>query len=570
MGGVLNSCKKIVQDVASSTSGSPNNTPLVAKINELKIQMIEMKLVLLGDDGKHLKPCKPTLPSSSNLVSKKVDDLVNEDSDSEVEEVYDETVTYMASTSSKVNKASKSGSGGGKQKLIYEAEVKSSSSTSHNIQNIAFVSSQNTDNTNESVSVVASDSADSTKPPAFILPSVDNLSDAEEMDLKWQMAMLTMRAKRFLQRTGRNLGANGTTSIGFDITKLECYNRHRRGHFARECRSPKDTRNKDTQRRNVPVEILLLMHWYHSMMVLVAMIGAFRQMKNQQIMPSCYLPPQVQQVLQVLTVRKSQFDVLSYKSGLESVEARLVVYQQNENMFEEDIKLLKLDVMLRDNALVSDSKDESEGEPMPTQKAHSFVQTSKHVKTPRTSVKPVEHPTQAENHRKDIPKRVTTVVPQSNVKHQRPANHVFNKPHSPMRRPINHRPTPKHSYFHQKVTAVKPKKVNVVQGTKRNWSNPQQALKDKGVIDSSFSRHMTGNISYLSNFEEIKRKFTWHVRDTPISFNGLYIVYTAWDSWLLILLSIISTVKRKDEAEDASFKGKLTDWFLVMILNVLN
>nr|GFC26751.1 hypothetical protein [Tanacetum cinerariifolium] len=30
--------------------------------------------------------------------------------------------------------------------------------------------------------------------------------------------------------------------------------------------------------------------------------------------------------------RKSQFDVLSYKTGLESVEARLVVYQKNENV----------------------------------------------------------------------------------------------------------------------------------------------------------------------------------------------------------------------------------------------
>nr|GFC33650.1 ribonuclease H-like domain-containing protein [Tanacetum cinerariifolium] len=78
--------------------------------------------------------------------------------------------------------------------------------------------------------------------------------DLEEMDLKWQMAMLTMRARRFLQRTGRNLGANGTTSIGSDMSKVECYNCHRRGHFTRECRSPKDIRNKETQRRNVPVE----------------------------------------------------------------------------------------------------------------------------------------------------------------------------------------------------------------------------------------------------------------------------------------------------------------------------
>nr|GEY18499.1 hypothetical protein [Tanacetum cinerariifolium] len=78
--------------------------------------------------------------------------------------------------------------------------------------------------------------------------------DLEEMDLKWQMAMLTMRAKRFLQRTRRNLGVNRTAAIGFDMSKVECYNCHRRGHFARECRSPRDNRNKDTPRRTIPVE----------------------------------------------------------------------------------------------------------------------------------------------------------------------------------------------------------------------------------------------------------------------------------------------------------------------------
>nr|GEZ49460.1 ribonuclease H-like domain-containing protein [Tanacetum cinerariifolium] len=66
--------------------------------------------------------------------------------------------------------------------------------------------------------------------------------DHEEIDLKWQMAMLTVRGRRFLQRTGRNLGANGPTSMGFDMSKVECYNCHRKGHFTRECRSPKDTR----------------------------------------------------------------------------------------------------------------------------------------------------------------------------------------------------------------------------------------------------------------------------------------------------------------------------------------
>nr|GFD51247.1 ribonuclease H-like domain-containing protein [Tanacetum cinerariifolium] len=81
--------------------------------------------------------------------------------------------------------------------------------------------------------------------------------DLEEMDLKWQMSMLTMRAMRFLQRTRRNLEANGTTSIEFGMSKVECYNCHKRGHFARECRSPKDTRRNvpmENQMRNVLVE----------------------------------------------------------------------------------------------------------------------------------------------------------------------------------------------------------------------------------------------------------------------------------------------------------------------------
>nr|GFA23221.1 hypothetical protein [Tanacetum cinerariifolium] len=160
---------------------------------------------------------------------------------------------------------------------------------------------------------------------------------------------------------------------------------------------------------------------------------------------------------------------------------------------------------------VSDSEDAYEGERMPTQKASSFAQNSKLVKPPRTFVKLAEHPTQAKNLRKDNHKSrfisiagierlvlfvkvnhqnyarmthprskkdvvptavltrsrlvplnaarpVTTVVPQTNVNHQRPPKHVVNMPHSSIRRPINRTPASKNSNFHQKVTTVKPKK----------------------------------------------------------------------------------------------------------------
>nr|GFA74807.1 hypothetical protein [Tanacetum cinerariifolium] len=106
-----------------------------------------------------------------------------------------------------------------------------------------------TDSTNDSVSAAVNVSAVGTKLSASTLSNIDFLSNA--------MAMLTMRARKFLQTTGRNLGANGPTSMGFDMAKVECYNYHRKGHFARECRSPKDSRRTviaEPQRRNVPVE----------------------------------------------------------------------------------------------------------------------------------------------------------------------------------------------------------------------------------------------------------------------------------------------------------------------------
>nr|GEZ05728.1 hypothetical protein [Tanacetum cinerariifolium] len=168
---------------------------------------------------------------------------------------------------------------------IYEAKVKHSSSPSNPTQNIAFVSSSNTDNTTDSISAATSVSAVCAQLPMSSHLNIKSLSNAvifsffasqstshqldnkylkqididdiEEMGLRWQMAMLTMRARRFLQKTGRNLGDNRVTTMGFDMSKVECYNCHRKGHFARECRSPKDTRRTDAaepQRRHVPVK----------------------------------------------------------------------------------------------------------------------------------------------------------------------------------------------------------------------------------------------------------------------------------------------------------------------------
>ncbi|GKB11456.1 ribonuclease H-like domain-containing protein [Tanacetum coccineum] len=71
--------------------------------------------------------------------------------------------------------------------------------------------------------------------------------DLEAMDLKWQLSLLSMRAKRYFQRTCKNIFINVNDTAGYDKSKVECFNCHKMGYFARECRAP---RNKEGQFRN--------------------------------------------------------------------------------------------------------------------------------------------------------------------------------------------------------------------------------------------------------------------------------------------------------------------------------
>ncbi|GJR16923.1 ribonuclease H-like domain-containing protein [Tanacetum coccineum] len=146
---------------------------------------------------------------------------------------------------------------------VYEPEVKGMSSSSSSTQNMAFVSSSNnnTSSTNEAVNTAHGVSTASTQVNDAYSTNIDNLSDAviynmEEMDLRWKMPMLTMRARRFLKNTGKKLTVHGNETIGFDKSKVECYNCHKRGHFARDCRTLRnqDNKNKESSRRSVPIE----------------------------------------------------------------------------------------------------------------------------------------------------------------------------------------------------------------------------------------------------------------------------------------------------------------------------
>nr|GEV40964.1 hypothetical protein [Tanacetum cinerariifolium] len=344
---------------------------------------------------------------------------------------------------------------------IYEAEVKSSSSASNTTQNIAFVSSQTTDSTNEPVSAVASVFAASAKIPVCALPNVDTLSNVVIYSFfasQYNSPQLDTDDLKQIDRTGRNLGVNGPTSIGFDMSKVECYNCNRKGHFARECRSPKDTKRNvaaEPQRRNVPVE--------------------------------------------------------TSTSNVNETVHTAFNFELSPTKSDKDLSHTHRPSALIIKDWISDSEDDSEAE-LPQNALVLFNLLNKHV-VPTTVL------TKSKLVLLTAARPVTAAVPHPHITRPRPAKTIVTKLHSPQRKTINRRPSPPASNFLPKFIAAKAPKVNAVKGVQENWVwKPKCQILDHVFCRTSASmtlkrfdyndvlgrsKHIIRNMSYLSDFKEI-------------------------------------------------------------------
>nr|GEX86489.1 hypothetical protein [Tanacetum cinerariifolium] len=231
---------------------------------------------------------------------------------------------------------------------VFEVDIKGSSGSSSNSQNVAFLSAEDTNSINEvnTTNCVSTAAGHSSSGKASSSSYTDDLmfslfashsnspqlddedleqidhGDLEEMDLKWQVAMLFMRVKQ--------------------------------GHFARECRAPKNQengngdaryRNRDNNKRTVPVESFDALVVQDNALIVQDRLGYDWSYIAQE--------------------EPTEFALMAYTSGsdtglgLESVEAQLIVHQKNEVACEEKIAVLEFDVKdkgYRDQLSESDSE----------------------------------------------------------------------------------------------------------------------------------------------------------------------------------------------------------------------
>ncbi|GJU07290.1 putative ribonuclease H-like domain-containing protein [Tanacetum coccineum] len=345
---------------------------------------------------------------------------------------------------------------------------------------MAFVSSPSSTNEVNTANVQVS-TANSPVSTADSPDSTANLSDATvyaflaNQPNGSQLLLLSMRARRlFPGGTVRRFTINGSDTVGYDISKVECFNCHKMGHFARECKGPKNqenrNRNQDNSRRIVNVEET-------SSKAMVAIDGAGFDWS--------FIADEESRV------NKSEFNLATYKSGLAFVEEQLVFYKKNEILFCDQIVVLKRDTSFKDSEINALKRSQISDN---SRKGIGFVSYNA-VPPPPTRL--ICTPTIDLSNSSLVEFRILSLMQY----HQREGMVNGN------------------NYTKEKVYTAKPKAVNTVKPKAVNTARPTSAVvnavranqvhpqkEDQGYVDSGCSRQMTGNMSYLTDFKEFDGK----------------------------------------------------------------
>ncbi|GJW31993.1 ribonuclease H-like domain-containing protein [Tanacetum coccineum] len=288
---------------------------------------------------------------------------------------------------------------------IVEQKVKKSVSASSGAQNMAFMTTPSTSSTNDVNTAKPAYEVSTTSPNvntanpqvstasfsdnivyAFMVenPNGSNLlqqdleqihkDDLEVIDLKWQLSLLCMRAKRYYQRTSKKIFINTNNTVGYDKSKVECFNCHKTGHFAKEYRAPKNKegqfRNQDNTRKqgnneDTSSKAMLAIDgvgfdWSDMAEEQIQTNMALMAFSNSKVYTdktcskNCLknyetLKKQCDDL--IVKLNESEFKATTYKRGLATLEDQIITYKKNEVLFSEEIGVLKRDIACKDYKL---------------------------------------------------------------------------------------------------------------------------------------------------------------------------------------------------------------------------
>ncbi|GJS38988.1 hypothetical protein Tco_0564031 [Tanacetum coccineum] len=351
---------------------------------------------------------------------------------------------------------------------VFESDVKGSTTSSSSNQNVAFVF-ENTSSTNEVSTGYG----------------VSNSSDLEEMDLKWQVAMISMRMKKFYKKTGRKLQFDAKEPGNQDSRMRDAWNT--------------GNKDKDNGRSSGKQE---------ESKALVTLDGEGSNTEVTSCSKEC--KESYAKIKKLYDEQREEpgdasIEIHAYTQSLKKVEAQLVAHQQNqlwssdftcesnsskethESMPESVVnepKVVSQPKSWTDAPIIeeyeSDSNDEHVSLPSKEQETPSFANTIKHVKTLRQTVK---------------------------------QQNTCSKSPKPDKKDCSGLMSKKlglgYGFTKKAFSAVGGKWETVV---KPLVDVPHKALENKGIVDSRCSRYMTGNKAYLVDYQDYN--------GGPVAFGG--------------------------------------------------
>ncbi|GJS23022.1 ribonuclease H-like domain-containing protein [Tanacetum coccineum] len=338
------------------------------------------------------------------------------------------------------------------------------------------------------------------------------------------------------ERIGKKITINGSDIAGYDKSKVECFNCHKMGHFARECKSLRNqesrprnhdngNRNQDSSRRTVNVEET-------SSKAIVAIDGADSEVYNDKTCSNTCLKSFETLKTQLDNLRvefnKSEFNLATYKRGLiftlpiiDLSNSGLEEFQHHEfkSYGPKASKSVCVDTSNEvkktyDTPLVEELVSEKEKQTVFPTKIEFVKQQDKTARKPvKVNYNYTTNRTHPNAQRNMVPRAGLMKTGLKPFKTARTVNTALPKSTVFSAKPIQKVNTAKT----QAVNIARPKAVNtarpnsaVVNTVRANqanavkasacWGNPP--TDDQGNVDCGCSRHMTGNISYLSDFQE--------------------------------------------------------------------